>query len=119
MPQDFCTLRAVPEIFSLINAGTTTSIVRLAASGRLVWADASFDLLIPGTTKIFSAYPDGLTTKKIDTSVQTWLLMAIKGGSPLLMLESDLLSNVETVLAGANWAILRGVDASIYPYPPV
>lgn len=116
MPQGYCTLQAAPECFALADGATATSSVQVASAGTLIWSDASPDLLTPGTTAILSAY-GGAT---IDTTQNVYLLMAIKGGSPLLMLEADLITNVESVLSGATWAILRRIQGpEISPYPAV
>ena len=116
MPQGFATLAAPPGIFSLSDGATTTSQVQVLMDGKLIWSDASVDLITPGVTKILSAYSG--TSPTFDTATLVWLVLAIKGKTPLLMQEADFPTNVETVLAGATWALLgrvEGADLAAYP----
>jgi len=115
MPQGFPTVQGPPQIFALGDAGTTAATVQLAAVAILVWDDAAVDTLTPGTTAVSSAY-DG--SAAIDTTRAVWLVVLIKGAAPLLMKERDVLTNIETVLSGATWALhsrVDGPDLSRYP----
>jgi hypothetical protein len=100
----------------LSDGASTTSQVQVMAPGTLIWSDASTDAITPGVTKILSAYSGASPT--FDTTTLVWLVMAIKGKTPLLMHEADFPANVETVLASATWALLgriEGAELSAYP----
>ncbi len=108
MPRGFCTLICIPEPFAVTNADSTAATYSVADPVTVVWSAGGNE-----------SWAVGRTLGTINPQGTAWLLLAVQGQGPYFIQEADM-ANVDTLLTGATWAILRrAADGLFYPVPNI
>lgn len=113
MPQLFCGIVGTAKPYQLKSPMTTNSYVSIIRTVAYPWQDASTTTYTPEDTETArSAYDT--TQKTVDTRTLSWILYAVQGVDwPMLVKELDVPANIETALAGANWAPLAKIAGGL------